>query len=180
MSNFIEIRNGYAFKSSELTENDEIPVIKISNIGNEKTFSFTRETEDKLSFILYPSDIVIALSGATAGKISQVTDKYSKYYQNQRVGYFKPINDELDYGYLNAFLHSSKFKSQLQKTLVAGAQPNISPKDIEKIKIPFLAYSQQHLIGKIYSGLSILQKLNLNSISLMNEIKKVLLNTMFI
>lgn len=87
LSNFIKIRNGYAFKSSELTENDEIPVIKISNIGNEKTFSFTHETEDKLSFMLYPNYIVIALSRATAGKISQVTNKYSKYYQNQRVGY---------------------------------------------------------------------------------------------
>lgn len=180
LNHFLKIRNGYAFKSSELTENGEIPVVKISNIGNDKPFAFTTETKNKEHFILYPNDIVIALSGATAGKINQVSNKYPIYYQNQRVGFFERKNDKLDYEYLNSFLHSKKFRSQLQKTLVAGAQPNIAPKDIEKIKIPFLEYELQQTIGQANKDLFRLQNLNKRKLTVLNRIKTTLLNTMFI
>lgn len=180
LNHFLKIRNGYAFKSSELTENGEMPVVKISNIGNDKPFAFTTETKNKEQFTLYPNDIVIALSGATAGKINQVSNKYPIYYQNQRVGFFERKNDKLDYEYLNSFLHSKKFKSQLQKTLVAGAQPNIAPGDIEKIKIPFLEYELQQAIGQVNKDLFRLQNLNKRKLTVLNKIKTTLLNTMFI
>lgn len=180
LNQFLRIRNGYAFKSSELTETGEIPVVKISNIGNNKPFAFTTETKNKEQFTLYPNDIVIALSGATAGKINQVTNKYPLYYQNQRVGFFERKNNRLNYEYLNSFLHSKKFKSQLQKTMVAGAQPNIAPKDIEKIKIPFLEYELQQTIGQVNKILFRLQNLNKRKVTVLNKIKNALLNTMFI
>ena len=180
LNHFLKIRNGYAFKSSELTENGEMPVVKISNIGNDKPFAFTTETKNKEQFTLYPNDIVIALSGATAGKINQVSNKYPIYYQNQRVGFFERKNDKLDYEYLNSFLHSKKFKSQLQKTLVAGAQPNIASGDIEKIKIPFLEYELQQAIGQVNKDLFRLQNLNKRKLTVLNKIKTTLLNTMFI
>lgn len=180
LSQFLRIRNGYAFKSSGLTETGKIPVIKISNIGNNKPFAFTTEAKNKEQFTLYPNDIVIALSGATAGKINQVTNKYPLYYQNQRVGFFERKNNKLNYEYLNSFLHSKKFKSQLQKTLVAGAQPNIAPKDIEKIKIPFLEYELQQTIGQVNKDLFRLQNLNKRKLKVLNKIKSTLLNTMFI
>ena len=180
LNHFLKIRNGYAFKSSELTENGEMPVVKISNIGNDKPFAFTTETKNKEQFTLYPNDIVIALSGATAGKINQISNKYPIYYQNQRVGFFERKNDKLDYEYLNSFLHSKKFKSQLQKTLVAGAQPNIAPGNIEKIKIPFLEYELQQAIGQVNKDLFRLQNLNKRKLTVLNKIKTTLLNTMFI
>ena len=180
LNHFLRIRNGYAFKSSELTENGEIPVVKISNIGNDKSFAFTTKEKNKEQFALYPNDIVIALSGATAGKINQVSNKYPLYYQNQRVGFFERKNDKLDYEYLNSFLHSKKFKSQLQKTLVAGAQPNIAPKDIEKIKIPFIRYKLQQKIGQVNKYLFELQRINKSKLTLLDKIKKTLLNNMFV
>ena len=180
LNHFLRIRNGYAFKSSELTENGEIPVVKISNIGNDKSFAFTTKEKNKEQFALYPNDIVIALSGATAGKINQVSNKYPIYYQNQRVGFFERKNDKLDYEYLNSFLHSKKFKSQLQKTLVAGAQPNIAPKDIEKIKIPFIGYKLQQKIGQVNKYLFELQRINKSKLTLLDKIKKTLLNNMFV
>ena len=101
LNHFLRIRNGYAFKSSELTENGEIPVVKISNIGSNKPFTFTTKAKSKEQFTLYPNDIIIALSGATAGKINQVANKYPLYYQNQRVGFFEIKNDRLNCEYLN-------------------------------------------------------------------------------
>ena len=180
LNHFLRIRNGYAFKSSELTENGEIPVVKISNIGSNKPFTFTTKAKSKEQFTLYPNDIIIALSGATAGKINQVANKYPLYYQNQRVGFFEIKNDRLNCEYLNSFLHSKKFKSQLQKTLVAGAQPNITPKDIEKIKIPFLEYELQQTIGQVNKYLFELQRINKDKLTLLNKIKKTLLNNMFV
>lgn len=180
LNHFLRIRNGYAFKSSKLTENGEIPVVRISNIGNDKSFAFTTKEKNKEQFALYPNDIVIALSGATAGKINQVSNKYPLYYQNQRVGFFERKNDKLDYEYLNSFLHSKKFKSQLQKTLVAGAQPNIAPKDIEKIKIPFIEYKLQQKIGQVNKYLFELQRINKSKFTLLDKIKKTLLNNMFV
>lgn len=180
LNHFLRIRNGYAFKSSKLTENGEIPVVRISNIGNDKSFAFTTKEKNKEQFALYPNDIVIALSGATAGKINQVSNKYPLYYQNQRVGFFERKNDKLDYEYLNSFLHSKKFKSQLQKTLVAGAQPNIAPKDIEKIKIPFIGYKLQQKIGQVNKYLFELQRINKSKFTLLDKIKKTLLNNMFV
>ena len=180
LNHFLRIRNGYAFRSSELTENGEIPVVKISNIGNDKSFAFTTKEKNKEQFALYPNDIVIALSGATAGKINQISNKYPLYYQNQRVGFFERKNDKLDYEYLNSFLHSKKFKSQLQKTLVAGAQPNIAPKDIEKIKIPFIEYKLQQKIGQVNKYLFELQKIDKSKLTLLDKIKKTLLNNMFV
>lgn len=64
--------------------------------------------------------------------------------------------------------------------MVAGAQPNITPKDIEKIKIPFLEYELQQTIGQVNKYLFELQRINKDKLTLLNKIKKTLLNNMFV
>ena len=64
--------------------------------------------------------------------------------------------------------------------MVAGAHPNITPKDIEKIKIPFLEYELQQTIGQVNKYLFELQRINKDKLTLLNKIKKTLLNNMFV
>lgn len=77
-----EFQNGFAFKSSFFKESG-YPIIRITNIheqriNNDNLVYFSQEDykENLTPFIVYPGDIVIAMSGATTGKIGvNSTDK---------------------------------------------------------------------------------------------------------
>ena len=70
-----KIQNGFAFKSTLFREQG-LPILRISNIQNDVItldnivyFSKSDYNADLDRFKVYPGDIVIALSGATTGKI---------------------------------------------------------------------------------------------------------------
>lgn len=129
------LRGGYAFKSESFIEVG-IPIIKISNILDNGTvggrFSYYEEQLNDTQFLLPDNSILLAMSGATTGKIAilrNLEDK--KIYQNQRVGYFRDLS-KISYSFLSFVISSSLFSSKIRKILVAGAQPNISSKDIDE------------------------------------------------
>ena len=91
------------------------------------------------------------MSGATTGKVSILKCKNTdKYYQNQRVGYFKR-NIQYNYDFVSTIVRSDLFKEQLMSVLVAGAQPNVSSKEIDSFEfvIP-LNIEEQKKIGRIF------------------------------
>lgn len=132
------IRGGYAFKSKEFTENG-YPIIKIANISNngeiKGPYSYTNNFNKK--YILTKNDIVLAMSGATTGKIAKLRSSKA-FLQNQRIGYFCKTNN-IDYNYLYYLLISDQFKKQLKRITIAGAQPNVSSSDIENFRFSVLS-----------------------------------------
>ena len=121
------LRGGFAFKSNEYCA-EGVPIVRISN-----------EQDDDEAYALYDGAAVLAMSGATTGKVSVLhAEKGHKYYQNQRVGYFMPT-DNCDYGFIRTLMKSQLFADQLSAVLVAGAQPNVSSKEIDGFEymIPF-------------------------------------------
>ena len=87
------------------------------------------------NFLVKDKSILIAMSGATTGKVGILhCEENQKFYQNQRVGYFEP-NDQWSYKFIGAFVKSKLFEKQLDSVLVAGAQPNISSRDINDFDI---------------------------------------------
>ena len=93
------------------------------------------ELSNDNNFVIKKDDLLIAMSGATTGKVS-IYNLEKKAYLNQRVGLFKAIKPSLiNYSFLTQFVFSNFFSVQLTSLLVAGAQPNISSKDIESLKI---------------------------------------------
>ena len=91
------LRGGFAFKSEKFTTKG-IPIVKISNILQDGSvgadFSYYDMLPEDEKFTLKNGDAVLAMSGATTGKVSVLTCKEDeKYFQNQRVGYFtrKPV-----------------------------------------------------------------------------------------
>lgn len=175
------LKGGYAFNSANFKDSG-IPIVRISNIleseevGGE--FVFYDKIKNEKQFLLIYEDIVIAMSGATTGKIALVKTK-NKLYQNQRVGKFSRTSN-VDYKYLLALVSSSNFSSELNKLLSSGAQPNVSSSDIDSIKLYFPSCKQeQFLLGSFLERINnIIVTTNLKLASL-KRIKAASLQSMF-
>lgn len=180
LKDITNIRGGYAFKSSEFTKSG-FPVIKIANISQngeiEGPYSYVLSL--KSDYQLAKNDIVLAMSGATTGKIARVNSN-NIYLQNQRVGYFVN-NHKIDYNYLYYLLISDQFKRQLERILISGAQPNVSASDIEKFKFVILkSKKQQSKISTLFKHIDYALKAGNNKIHTLIQIKQFLLQNMFI
>ena len=129
------IRNGFAFKSNEF-KNEGIPIIRIGEIKNGivdiRKAPLINQTNKFDAYIVKKNDILIAMSGATTGKIGRYTLNQVAY-QNQRVGCFQPDSSKLDNDYLYQYLNS--ISTEITKKAYGGGQPNISTKEISKFLI---------------------------------------------
>jgi type I restriction enzyme S subunit len=139
------VKNGYAFKSEKFTSNG-IPIIRISNIQAEAVsmegcvyYEPSRELD---RYLVHSGDILVAMSGATTGKIGLYSG--SAAYLNQRVGKFVvSASKALDSQFLYFLLITQRFKNLLAIDAIGGAQPNISADQIERILIPLPPQEEQ-------------------------------------
>ncbi|MDC0652215.1 restriction endonuclease subunit S [Flavobacteriaceae bacterium] len=151
LGNILKLKNGYAFKSKDYRE-EGTPLIRISNIQQgdvitEKSIyvDFNDSAED---FIVEKGDVLVAMSGATTGKYG-IFNEDIKAYQNQRVGNLKPLAPNLTSRRFIYYLLGG-LQNEIEDKAYGGAQPNISAKLIETIKIglPPLP-EQQRIVAKL-------------------------------
>ena len=140
------LENGFAFSSDQYKAKG-IPLIRISNIkDNEISLSscvFINEGYEE-KYIVHSGDLVIAMSGATTGKMGIYNQKYVAYL-NQRVGNIKIVDSNLLFDkYRNYFLFSQKNK--ILELAYGGAQPNISGKVINSLFVPLPPIAEQKRI----------------------------------
>jgi len=83
--------------------------------------------------LILKNDILIALTGATVGKVS--ISQFSNCLLNQRVGLIR-ANESLSQSFLKYLLLSDQFYSYCQVQAGGGAQGNISPTQVKKYQIP--------------------------------------------
>ena len=153
--------NGFAFKSSLFKDIGE-PIIRITNINgnavdlsNVKYFNASDYKSDLHPFAIYYGDILIAMSGATTGKIGYYCNK-STAYLNQRVGKFVPNKYILKNRYLFHFLCSKI--NELYIMAGGGAQPNLSStKLMNDIVIPLPPLEVQKEIVRILDKFTTLE-----------------------
>jgi restriction modification system DNA specificity domain protein len=176
------LRGGFAFKSEKFQDSG-IPIVRISNIKFDGTvggeFEYYSKVNPDEKFVLRGRSILLAMSGATTGKIAML-DSEKEYYQNQRVGYFQNTG-AVDYDFLSSILQTKEFTNQLNSVLVAGAQPNISSKEVDSFVfcIPE-SLDEQSAIGSYFSNLDNLINSYQEKISQLETLKKKLLQDMFI
>ena len=177
------LRGGYAFKSSEYKK-DGTPIVRISNILPDGSigadFACYGDMENDEKFSLRNGDALLAMSGATTGKVSILKCKNTdKYYQNQRVGYFER-NIQYNYDFVSTIVRSDLFKEQLMSVLVAGAQPNVSSKEIDSFEFVFpLSIEEQKKIGQYFANLDNLITLHQRECEKLLCFKKSMLEKMF-
>lgn len=175
------VMGGYAFQSEQFS-NSGIAIVRISNIldtgiiGGDfvKYDIFTGDT----SFRLYSGDILIAMSGATTGKVAIVkTDKF--LYQNQRVGKFSRT-DKINYSFLASIVGSNKFRLELNKRLTSSAQPNASSRDIDSIQ-QYLPNDiiEQGTIASFFSSIDSTIISSAKKLASLKKLKSASLVTMF-
>ncbi|WP_257911200.1 restriction endonuclease subunit S [Campylobacter lari] len=136
--------NGYAFENFDFNPTFEIPVIRIGDIQKEKILYDnclkTKEKEKLKQFLISNNDILIALSGATTGKIA-FCDTDNKAYINQRVAIVRSKLKLVKYYFL-----TRGFSLLIELACNGSAQPNISTKEIGEFKIPLPPLKEQEQI----------------------------------
>ncbi|WP_434527594.1 restriction endonuclease subunit S [Vibrio sp. K4] len=140
--------NGFAFKSSSFQDSG-VGIVKIGDISfaGELTPNTMSRVDTSVIKDLDPSlrvnrgDMVIAMSGATTGKVGFNTTN-EVFYLNQRVGKFIPHQIDLDYLF---FPLTTKIAENLEKSL-GSAIPNLSTGQINDIVIALPPLQEQHRI----------------------------------
>ncbi|WP_084617961.1 restriction endonuclease subunit S [Cellvibrio sp. OA-2007] len=149
LGEYLYLKNGYAFKSNSYVAKDEdtVPVIRISDIdgklATDETAIHVRKADVVAGFEIKKGDLLIAMSGATTGKVG-VYNGSEPAYQNQRVGNLKLHSDAFGSAKYKDHLIAS-LTPEILKVAYGGAQPNISGKAIEEflVALPPLAEQQQ-------------------------------------
>ena len=183
MGEVASLRGGYAFKSDKFLKTG-VPIIRISNIlsdgiiGGEFAYYYEEQMEE--NFLVKDKSILIAMSGATTGKVGILhCEENQKFYQNQRVGYFEP-NDQWSYKFIGSFVKSKLFEKQLDSVLVAGAQPNISSRDINDFDICISKdINEQNQIGVFFEKFDNLITLHQRKLNKLENLKKAYLEELF-
>jgi len=154
------VQGGYAFKSDSFRQN-EIPIVRIGDIHDD-TVSIDNSVcyplefwENNVQFRVLVGDILIAMSGATVGKIG-LYGVNDKALLNQRVGKICIDNKRLFNKYVFAVLKSDVIKLQIQQLAAGCAQPNISGKQLENLLIPLPPLTIQQKIANVLDKASTL------------------------
>ena len=156
------VRSGYAFKSDDMGAVG-LPVIKIKNVVP-PTVDITdceRVPEEVISsiprverFELKEGDTLIAMTGATVGKVGKFPRTHERYFLNQRVGkVYLTEPDAADYRYIYYILSQDTYVRQMFGIADGRAQANISGSQIESLEVPLPPLSEQRAIASVLGAL---------------------------
>ncbi|MCK3044606.1 restriction endonuclease subunit S [Escherichia coli] len=176
--------NGYAFKSSEF-QNSGVGIVKIGDIDSSgfiSTAGMSYVSEKKINVLpeemrVNPGDMVIAMSGATTGKLGFNKTK-STFLLNQRVG--KIVTYSVDKEFIYHYL-STRIEENLTISL-GSAIPNISTAQINNIIIPIPPSDEQvKIIARVKLLISLcdqLEQQSLTSLDAHQQLVETLLGTL--
>jgi len=150
-----EFQNGYAFKSKDFEKHcdNTVGIVQIKSIQSgyidtNKITEFVKQDTNKFKkFEVISGDILIALSGATTGKIGVYNlDKIS--YLNQRVA--KIICKNINSKFFYYWYLCCDVENKVLKLATGTAQPNISTNGLASLKIPIPSLqAQQRIVERL-------------------------------
>ena len=164
LSDVCTIVPGFAFKSNEFGSGENIAV-KIKdieppsvNIKNAERVCFTPQDKFRLS----KGDYIMAMTGATIGKVGKLQIDAKNVYINQRVCKFNPITSVCDKEYLYYVLSAPSFRNFIYNNVDSKlAQPNIGHPTIYKYTHLFPTdIKEQKLIASVLNNID--RKIELN------------------
>ena len=185
----MQVHSGFAFKSSDMG-NSGHPIIKIKNIKPpmvdiENCDQIPEEVIQNVPnhdrYLLNSGDTLIAMTGATVGKVGKFFADHKNYFLNQRVGKVYILENNLSTAeYIYQVLSTKKFSRDILALSEGSAQGNISGSQIEMYKIPLPPIEIQNSIGNILSTFDKKIRLNKKTNQTLEEIAKTLFKSWFI
>ena len=184
LGDVFSIFNGYAF-ASEDSVNDGVLWVKIADVGIQemKKDNLSYLPKDYLEkhkrFILKKGDYVIALTRPILSgelKISPINDFFHNSLLNQRVGKIVSENNKTFVYYL---LQLNWLIKSIENNIAGTDPPNLSPKEIDFIKIKIPTKKEQDKIADFLTTIDL--KINHCQVQInhTNQYKKSLLQNMF-
>ena len=166
LGDLCSFESGFAFSSNDF-KTSGIPLVRISNIQDStvtlKNCVFIQDEVDE-KYIIKTGDLLIAMSGATTGKMG-IYSMRQRALLNQRVGNICVQSRYLTANYRNYFMYSQS--DVILKMAYGGAQPNISSQMVLNIPIPLPPLSEQYrIVNAIKNLLEIVDRIEENQISL--------------
>ena len=178
LGDYVKLQGGNAFPSSSFSDFG-VPVVRISNIVNGKVDMskciYFLESERFRNFIVGKGDILLAMSGATTGKVGIYSNDFPSYL-NQRVGRFRVLNkSKVDTFFLRHLVQSSIFSEATLRDAIGGAQPNISSSQVESVYYSFPPLAEQDLIASTLGSLDQQVGIQRQKLSQTQSLKKSLM-----
>lgn len=122
------------------------------------------------NFKIAKNDILMALSGATTGKIAVAKEKDVGSFINQRVAIIRGKTIE------NASYVRHIFNGEILKKLLSNAdgaaQANLSPKDLANLQIPLPSLAEQRRIAELLDTADRILKLRESAIAKLDELER--------
>lgn len=191
-----KVISGYAFDSKEF-RTEGTPVIKISNIKNGYIdlnggstqyvdYHFLNKLNKK--YAVSKGDILVSLTGSHMTQPNSVVGRVARYNHNnisllnQRAGKVIITNkDNCDKIFLYHLLSTNSLKREIALLAYGAAnQANISPMDIEKIKIFLPERQTQQKIAAIISSYDDLIEINNRRITILEKMAEEIYHEWFI
>jgi type I restriction enzyme S subunit len=177
ISDLIDILSGFAFSSSDFSQDGKYKLVTIKNVQDRY---FDSETKDKLAELpermpdycrLDSGDILLSLTG-NVGRICIVNGE--DYLLNQRVAKLRAKNP-IDYAFSYLLFLQDSIFSLLQSTASGTAQQNLSPIQTKEIEIVIAERKTLDQFGAVANKL--IQKINdnLSQIHTLSSVRDALL-----
>ena len=182
VSNIADVISGFAFKS-EWFGSGSSKVIRIGDLQDGRVDLEGAKTFDEAvhhirdQFKIKNGDILMALSGATVGKIAVADALTEGAFLNQRVAIIRgrlPENTE----YLK-YIFSGELLQKLLLNAGGAAQPNLSPKDLVDMEIPLPPLAEQKGIAAILDKADAIRRKRQQAIQLADEFLRAVFLDMF-
>lgn len=160
LSDICDLVAGFAFKSKDFGDYPD-KVVKIAdiqpptvNINDLVGVDLSAYSPSKLQkFIVSKGDYVLAMTGATIGKLGRITNEVEAYI-NQRVLTFRPNESIVDKDYLYYQLCSVNFSKYILNHIDSEtAQPNISAGSVGGFEIALPSLEEQRRIAGILGAI---------------------------
>ena len=141
----IKFINGFAFDSNCFQQKGDMPVFRIGDIIEDKISYeanvYVNKQNALNNYEVHKGDILLAMSGATTGKVGIVKEQIG--YINQRVGIIRSnIQPWIFYN-----LKTNIFSEYILLKAIGSAQPNISTENFKNYKIPLPPLPVQQAIA---------------------------------
>ena len=186
LKDICDLKNGYAFKSSDYVEKSDVLNCRMSNIRPNATFDAEYNpkylpndyAEKYKEYLLYDGDLIIAMTDlANDPKILGVpTIVYTNGYKmllNQRVGKLLLLNERpIKKKYLKYALSVPQNRGYFKKFAGGGVQINIGKAEILNIDIPYCDIETQNKIVEILDKAQSLIDKKKEQIKLLDELVK--------